>query len=243
MGSKLRVPTVTQDDLKGFQARSFPSHASQHEDHNRGGEDFDEDDDNLGYYPDGVKRTLTDEQVAMFRHSEIYALYRERQIRQESLDAGFELQPDDSEWGANAPTGTKALSASELQTNVVPEAESEDEEGYARFLEAEKREADAIQRRKKRKMSHANGFDHHGRPATHRRIARELDIVAADEQVLDYDEEPSKSTKICTDTAERETLHDDDKPKQQLRGSSRAALQAHDLPVEGRKIWWPTIGK
>lgn len=33
-----------------------------------------EDDDGLGYYPDGVKRTLTDEQIAMFRHSEIQAL-------------------------------------------------------------------------------------------------------------------------------------------------------------------------
>lgn len=37
-----------------------------------------EEDDGLGYYADGVKRTLTDEQVAMFRHSEIQALLRER---------------------------------------------------------------------------------------------------------------------------------------------------------------------
>lgn len=36
----------------------------------------DEEDDGLGYYPDGVKRTLTDEQIAMFRHSELQALQR-----------------------------------------------------------------------------------------------------------------------------------------------------------------------
>lgn len=30
----------------------------------------------LGYYPDGVKRTLTDEQVAMFRYSEEQAIIR-----------------------------------------------------------------------------------------------------------------------------------------------------------------------
>lgn len=37
-----------------------------------------DEDDGLGYYADGVKRTLTDEQVAMFRHSEIQALLRDR---------------------------------------------------------------------------------------------------------------------------------------------------------------------
>jgi hypothetical protein len=39
----------------------------------------DEDEDGLGYYPDGVKRTLTDEQIAMFRHSETQALQRARE--------------------------------------------------------------------------------------------------------------------------------------------------------------------
>lgn len=34
------------------------------------------DDDGLGYYPDGWKRTLTDEQIAIFRHSEIQELLR-----------------------------------------------------------------------------------------------------------------------------------------------------------------------
>lgn len=35
-----------------------------------------EEDDGLGYYSDGVKRTLTDEQIAIFRHSELEALRR-----------------------------------------------------------------------------------------------------------------------------------------------------------------------
>jgi Protein of unknown function (DUF3807) len=34
--------------------------------------------DILGYYVDGVKRTLSDEQVAIFRHNEIQELLRER---------------------------------------------------------------------------------------------------------------------------------------------------------------------
>ncbi len=36
------------------------------------------DDDGLGWYADGAKRTLTDEQVKMFRHSEIQRLLSER---------------------------------------------------------------------------------------------------------------------------------------------------------------------
>lgn len=37
-----------------------------------------DEDDGLGYYDDGVKRTLTDAQIAIFRHSEIQSLLREQ---------------------------------------------------------------------------------------------------------------------------------------------------------------------
>jgi hypothetical protein len=47
-----------------------------------------EEDDGLGYYDDGVKRTLTDEQIAMFRHSEIQALLRERRYAEEAKADG-----------------------------------------------------------------------------------------------------------------------------------------------------------
>jgi len=36
------------------------------------------EDDGLGYYDDGKKRTLTDEQISIFRHSEIQSLLRAR---------------------------------------------------------------------------------------------------------------------------------------------------------------------
>jgi hypothetical protein len=45
---------------------------------------YDEADDGLGYYPDGTKRTLTDEQIAMFRHSEIQAILRKRRLQKEN---------------------------------------------------------------------------------------------------------------------------------------------------------------
>ncbi|CAF3448865.1 unnamed protein product [Fusarium graminearum] len=40
---------------------------------------WDGEDDGLGYYPDGVKRTLTDEQIEIFRHSELEALRKEKE--------------------------------------------------------------------------------------------------------------------------------------------------------------------
>jgi len=45
-----------------------------------------EEEDALGYYPDGVKRTLTDEQIAIFRHSEIETLLRERRYADEAKE-------------------------------------------------------------------------------------------------------------------------------------------------------------
>lgn len=44
-------------------------------------EEDEEEDDGLGYYSDGVKRTLTDDQIAMFRHSEIQALIKEKEAQ------------------------------------------------------------------------------------------------------------------------------------------------------------------
>ncbi|KAL4765120.1 DUF3807 domain-containing protein [Aspergillus foveolatus] len=92
------IPTVTLEDLQAFQAKHFPAtvkplqspshptHDAYNENLNANADegDVDDEDDDLGYYPDGVKRTLTDEQIRIFRHSEIHALLRERQIKQEN---------------------------------------------------------------------------------------------------------------------------------------------------------------
>lgn len=57
----------------------------------------DEEDDGLGYYPDGVKRTLTDEQIAIFRHSELEALRRAREsskIKKAIMSAASDQEGD-----------------------------------------------------------------------------------------------------------------------------------------------------
>lgn len=47
-------------------------------------EEDEEEEDDLGYYHDGVKRSLTDEQIKLFRHSEIQRLLAERRQTQDA---------------------------------------------------------------------------------------------------------------------------------------------------------------
>lgn len=102
------VPNVTETDLSSFHEAHFGKaaiakfsedfldfHTTQRNDdeqHEGYGEEqyYDEEDyeeaeedDGLGYYADGAKRTLTDEQIAMFRHSEMHALQRAREKAQD----------------------------------------------------------------------------------------------------------------------------------------------------------------
>ncbi|KAF4636856.1 hypothetical protein G7Y89_g1228 [Cudoniella acicularis] len=83
---------ISQEDLSSFHATHFSAPVVGHFSHYFLGpveEEYteeeweeeweeEEEDDGLGWYADGVKRTLTDEQIAIFRHSEIETLLRER---------------------------------------------------------------------------------------------------------------------------------------------------------------------
>jgi hypothetical protein len=88
MVSKLTI----QDDFTAFHAAHFSSAVTNHFSEQFLGpvdeEYYEEEDDGLGYYDDGVKRTLTDEQIAIFRHSEIEALRRERRHAEEAKEDG-----------------------------------------------------------------------------------------------------------------------------------------------------------
>ncbi|KAH0539092.1 hypothetical protein FGG08_004330 [Glutinoglossum americanum] len=98
----LKIPQVTEDDLFEFHAHHFNGRRqgfpgtllsdttllSLTEECCEDGDleyDYD-DDDGLGYYPDGVKRTLTDAQIAMFRWSEVQSLLRAKKRRLGGLE-------------------------------------------------------------------------------------------------------------------------------------------------------------
>lgn len=69
----------------------------------------------LRYYADGVERTLTDEQVAIFRHTEIQELLRERRER---AGADAELADRPSHTGSVIPA--EVLSAESRAPSPTP---------------------------------------------------------------------------------------------------------------------------
>ncbi|KAF1360510.1 hypothetical protein EJ07DRAFT_165154 [Lizonia empirigonia] len=97
----LQIPTVTVDDLRDFHAKHFP-HASAPEFVLHGVEDepteeyYEEEEGGLGYYEDGTPRTLTDEQIAMFKHSEIQAIIRKRRQQRDNGDGSEEGEAEAS---------------------------------------------------------------------------------------------------------------------------------------------------
>ncbi|KAK2594795.1 hypothetical protein QQS21_007482 [Conoideocrella luteorostrata] len=63
-----------------------------------------ETEDDLGYYHDGVKRTLTDEQIEIFRHSEL----RELEKKLERAKTLKKTNADENTAGENGPVGESA---------------------------------------------------------------------------------------------------------------------------------------
>jgi len=125
------IPTTTESDLHSFHAKHFPtssklsqffistsapepdpSNADIHEsdDYNeKYNTEYEEED--LGTYPDGTPRTLTDDQIAMFRHSEIQTLLRERRRAREDASSDNE---------ADVPHPRPADSVAKDQPEVKP---------------------------------------------------------------------------------------------------------------------------
>ena len=228
---------MTQEDLHAFQARTFgvttfaapipfqPDNLTKNTLQDPGLEEWNDD---LGYYPDGNKRTLTDDQIAMFRHSEIYSIIRERQIRKENIEAE----------GGELPTSVISSHKEDARAVELPDAvgdsgqSSDDEEEYVRFLEAEQKDLQATAASRKRRRHNAGSAVTYNTRHTSRRIARELDELTAEEQMLDYGDEPSPQRDLPTTASKHEGTKITPPADAHERGS----------PIEGKKIWWPVIG-
>jgi hypothetical protein len=89
-----KIPQISSDELLEFHQSHFSNEAAagfgqsftslppqqvSEDQLYKEWEEEDEEDDGLGYYEDGVKRTLTDEQIEIFRHSELRELERQRE--------------------------------------------------------------------------------------------------------------------------------------------------------------------
>ncbi|KAL4902605.1 hypothetical protein BDW74DRAFT_180707 [Aspergillus multicolor] len=153
------VPPVTLEDLQAFRAKHFPATLKPlqppaipslnfYNDNRYPDDEFAKEDNenDLGYYPDGVKRTLTDEQIRIFRHSEVHALLRERQIAKENeeyerkygggAEAGPQVEPqtqdsEDRSESSKKKESMSGLGSPELDTKAVASKKrSADEAGH-----------------------------------------------------------------------------------------------------------------
>ncbi|MCJ1395092.1 hypothetical protein MMC18_007973 [Xylographa bjoerkii] len=202
--------TIFKDDLLAFHAQAYGRHfrgsipdlsagyIPSHVLDEAGGQS----DDTLGYYQDGVKRTLTDAQIAMFRHSEVQAVLREQRHAREKESSDFltvarsqDLQ--DGVWGLQEVDedqeiegdGTKERDVKDIDIEDLDiegdvDIEEDDEEEYARFLEAERREmklaaSSRVAKNGKNQKSQA------GKASTRRNV-RELDEIRSCTDALDY---------------------------------------------------------
>lgn len=126
-----------KDDLRGFHAKHFP-HAPAPGHILQGVEDEPveeayEEEGGLGYYEDGTPRTLTDEQIAMFRHSEIQAIIRKRRQQRDNGDGSEEGEAEDADDAdsarvkspASEPTPTPTLEAGKVASGRVDKLKSQ----------------------------------------------------------------------------------------------------------------------
>ncbi|KAF2636595.1 hypothetical protein P280DRAFT_533159 [Massarina eburnea CBS 473.64] len=151
---ELQVPSVTIDDLRLFHAKHFP-HAPLPEQYPTGAEeevetavgccDYGEEDDGLGYYDDGVKRTLTDEQIAMFRHTEIHTILRDRRRR---LEDG---EPLESVLAPPPPERPASPASSSDQGEPMSISSDEDSGGPSAPVEKPKQQWTAVSEKRRAK--------------------------------------------------------------------------------------------
>ena len=173
----------------------------------------------------------------MFRHSEIYALLRERQVKKENKDAGF-----DEGSSPSCPKDDILAEAHRiLDEGMVSDNDDDDDEGYAAFLAAEHQQIQTGAARKKRKRAAHNPQDERSKEPTSRRLAREMDEAGASDTILDYGDDGPE------DTASREQFGEEDldelngRKKVKYDDQEEGPVEAAKAPA-GRKIWWPAIG-
>lgn len=182
------------------------------------------DGDHLGWYPDGNKRTLTDDQIAMFRHSEIYSILRERQVRRENREADGEDQTMDFAATGTATPGEPRSSQADSNDDL-----GEAQEDLYQNSTGDPQSTSWASLSKNKRKRDLEDTGHKSGKASTRRLVRELDSVAAEDQTLDYGDE-SATTVSQVDILPEGAI------------AAGLPLQAgNDVAVAGKKIWWPTF--
>ncbi|KAM0799203.1 hypothetical protein BDR22DRAFT_343835 [Usnea florida] len=163
----------------------------------------------------------------MFRHSEIYSILRERQVRKENSEADGGDQP---ETVASQPEGAEATTLPDEEQGVQTGPEAKEVFTTASETTPQHLEATHLAGKRKRGDSdtgHVPGSRKYASRST-RGFVRELDSIAAEDQTLDYGEESS----IAEEVKQNEFA---------VPQAQEKDCQSQVRPSEGRKIWWPTL--
>ena len=242
---------MSQDDLYAFHARVFgsttaPPHPilpgesaynDQLLDH-----DGDQNGDDLGCYRDGAKRTLTDDQIAMFRHSEIYAILRARQVHQENWEVDGDQQSDDlvDYVGEAMQDEISSDEEGELRSSsYIEETEPTLEDVPQNNATVPSARAATSNKRKRENADRDDGYDRARTSRSTRRVVRELDWVKPEDQVLDYGDEPSTAVE---DRALQPKHSSKAASPDSVKGIPKALHTSQSPFGKGKKIWWPVIG-
>ena len=160
------------------------------------------EDDELGYYEDGVKRTLTDEQIEMFRHSEMEQLLRDGLLAQDEYDNREEADISKSN-NIDASVMSPASSIEEELANAIPpkvsispvtktvrqpspSTQSDTSQNSAATRRRREAEVPYDQRNKRKWEGYVEDMDPEHGSRTHRRIVRELDEQRIENVELEY---------------------------------------------------------
>ncbi|KAI0474804.1 hypothetical protein F4859DRAFT_79751 [Xylaria cf. heliscus] len=170
--------------------------------------DEEEEDDGLGYYPDGVKRTLTDEQIAIFRHSELEALRRaeRKALKPENAEGlpAIELATEDA---VHTPMDNAASLA---DSDVMDDAAEGSEDGEIEtekptLTKAEIRRQKRLRARQRRRETQK--FQPEKKPDLRKRT---WDIVDAGMDSLHYDDlGMSHDPSAASNTQRKQISYDD----------------------------------
>jgi hypothetical protein len=150
-----------------------------------------EEDDNLGYYEDGVKRTLTDEQIAMFRHTEIETLLSEKRRSEEAkINTALDSK-------------RKIIEDLEIQDTVLPGAHTSETRQISSEVGQPFHTTSGIEDQKKKK-SH---FKRNIKPDLRKRTWDQVDTGL---ETLDYEENVARPSHKRNAGPQRRTISYDD---------------------------------
>ncbi|KAH7319324.1 hypothetical protein BKA65DRAFT_99501 [Rhexocercosporidium sp. MPI-PUGE-AT-0058] len=200
---------ISQDDLSSFHATHFSTSSVSHfSEHFLGPVEEayyeEEADDGLGYYEDGVKRTLTDEQIAIFRHSEIEALLRERRHAAEEKEHQDTYETEEF----ISVKGDVQIQDPVLEDVEDGELEEESPASTASTPVPSKPEQRMTKKEKKIQRAKQLGFfKQHVKPDLRKRTWDKVDTGLGS---LDYDEDEGGHNKALMKPAQRRRISYDD---------------------------------